>query len=46
MPKDELIVSMYVRSRNNNNLIAGRFALVGLHQLCTKLFLYAVDKGL
>ena len=36
--KDELILSMYVPSRIHNNLIAGRFSLVGLRQLHTKLF--------
>ena len=35
--KGESILSKYIRSRIHNNLIAGRFGLVGLRQLCTKL---------
>ena len=38
--KNELILTMYVHSRTNKNLIAGRFSLIGLCQLCAKHFVH------
>ena len=35
-----------IRSRINQQLIAGRFSHEGLHQLHTKLYMYTADEGL